>query len=77
MPTDWQRAGLDAPEPGQSYTLALQKCTAWNPDRFFTGVTFEDLREGDEAWAVLDAYGRQRTAECLYLDADEALPGCP
>jgi 5'-nucleotidase / UDP-sugar diphosphatase len=76
-PAGWGYAGVAEPDPGGTYTLALQKCAAWNPGRYFAGVTLAAPRFASETWAVLDAYGRQRTAACLHLDTDAALPACP
>ncbi len=75
-PSDWKVEGLESFEPAENYTLAIQKCAAFNPADFFgSTVSFANLREGLEAWDVLYRYGQQRTAAGLYIDVDEPMPG--
>ncbi|MBK8169092.1 MAG: metallophosphoesterase [Sandaracinaceae bacterium] len=61
-----------------TYSLAVQKRAAFHPDEFLPiGVEFSDAPVfGMEAWEVLDAYARARTAMCLAVDVATALPDC-
>ena len=65
-------------EHSQVYTLALQKKTAYNAERYLpAGVSLSEPVALDEVWATLDAYARSRTDRCLHLDTDAPLDVCP
>ena len=68
---------VEALDNARTYTLLLPKGPAFNPGRFFS-VTFSGApRFVSETWALWDAYGRDRSANCQYLDTDDPLEPCP
>jgi hypothetical protein len=77
LPLTFAYLGPTPIDEDATYTLALQKHAAYNPEAYFvTGVTVSTPAPLLEAWALLDAYARERTADCLYLDEDTPLPDC-
>jgi 2',3'-cyclic-nucleotide 2'-phosphodiesterase (5'-nucleotidase family) len=60
----------------QTYTVALQKGPAFNPELFFSSVSLNDLTPLSESWWSLDQYGRYRTSQCLHIDTDTTLNAC-
>ncbi len=74
---DWGFTGPSQTQPATLYTIAMQKRTAYRPDLHLPhGVTLFSLRQSDEVWMALVKYAVRRQEACLYLDADEPLPGC-
>lgn len=75
---DWGSVFPTTIDASATYTLAVQKRDAYHPDLYLpAGVTFSDTPTlGSEAWEVLDAYARARTAMCLAIDMDVPLEGC-
>lgn len=61
-----------------TYTLALFKGAAFNPELFFETPPFtrEDIEFVGESWYLLDSYARYRTGQCYFFDKEELLPGC-
>lgn len=60
-----------------TYRIALPKHTALAPEWHLPeGVTVTDASHVAEAWELLDAHARDRTAACLHLDADVPID-CP
>lgn len=62
----------------KNYNIGLFKSAAWNPELFFNAsyYTKEEAELIAEAWEIFDNYARSRTANCLYLDADDLLFSC-
>ncbi len=61
-------------EAGTTYTLAIQKMLAFNPDLYLpVGTVMSEPVFAMEAWELLDTYGRARTQAGLYIDVEEAL----
>ena len=74
----WSLALGEGVEPGGSYRLAIQKHAAFNPSAYLPpGVTPTDPQPALEVWEVLDRYARGRNGQCLHLDVDERVRGCP
>jgi 2',3'-cyclic-nucleotide 2'-phosphodiesterase (5'-nucleotidase family) len=74
---DWGFAGPAQTEPTGTYTIALQKRTAYRPDLHLPqGVTLWDVRPSEEVWFTLMRYALLRNNDCLYFDIDEPLPSC-
>lgn len=73
----WQFAGpLDTLDPARTYTVAVQKHIAYNPEAYWpAGVTAGTPTLLGEAWELMDRWGRQRAADCLALD-DEISFSC-
>lgn len=56
--------------------LVLYKSAAWNLPLFFPNLADRSATYLSESWASLDAYARQRSSDCLYLDIDKTLSRC-
>lgn len=77
MPSQYLYSGEEAIDIGSDYTIMIQKAEALNPaDYLPTGVTITDVAYEDEVWRLVEAYGRARQIECLYIDTDETIDGC-
>lgn len=76
--TGWGSVFPETIESSTTYTLAVQKRSAFHPDEFLPeGVTFAgEPVFGSEAWEMMDAYARERQAMCLGIDVDVAIPDC-
>ncbi len=78
---DSERWVLEMPSPvadGATYTLALQKHAAFNPEVYLpAGVVISSPTALTEAWATLDAYARDRSLQCLHLDENTPVTPCP
>ena len=73
----WAYAGPTAPEPGSSFQLILPKSDALHPERLGLDAAAVDAPVFvADPWTVVADWARTRTAACLYLDADEVVPGC-
>lgn len=73
----WVYVGPAAPLPSGLYKLLLHKAPALNPLSFFpSNPALNNVTFKSETWWALDQYARARTASCLYLDTDSALPSC-
>lgn len=74
----WTYRGPAELEPSATYTLALQKRTAFHPEPYgLGGLWTGEPQPQREVWDVLAEYAAQRTAACQYLDIDTPLPNCP
>ncbi len=61
------------------YTLGIQKGPAHHPDEHLpAGIVTSrpETWEGREMYDLLETYGRDRAARCLYIDTDTSLPDC-
>lgn len=78
QPERWRFVGPSAITPTGTYDLVLQKRAAFHPDEELgAGIVLSTTPEPlEEAWETLDAFARARTAACLHVDTDTALPGC-
>ena len=73
----WTLIGPEEVDPAETYSLALNKRTAFHPEDYLPlDVTVGPPSFLSEIWEVLDGYARQRTRACLYLDDDRRIPGC-
>jgi len=76
--TRWSLALGEGVEPGGTYRLAIQKHAAFNPSAYLPrGLTPTDPQPALEVWEVLERYARGRSGECLHLDEDDRVRGCP
>ena len=64
--------------PTRTYVLAGQKRTVNHPSIYLpSGVTITGTPvEGSEVWDALTSYAKTRQSACLYVDVDQAIPGC-
>jgi len=65
-------AGVDNPDPDQTYTLALPKKYAMHLDHYFN-IPQRECTAVCEIWEAVYAYGQHRTAEGKYIDDDRPL----
>lgn len=78
LPAGWVYEGPATLEPQRTYRLALPRYGAQHPDLFLpAGVTLAAPTPACEIWEAVQAYGRQRTQDCIHLDDDTPLPNCP
>lgn len=75
---DYHGPDVEDIDLSSTYQVGLFKSAAWNPELFFNDTHYlkEDAVLVDEAWAVLDAYARARTASCKFIDTEEQLFDC-
>ncbi len=74
---EWSWLGVEEIAPEQQYSVILGKAALLNPDLFFdVEIDFDEARFVAEVWETVDAYSRQRTSMCRYVDVDEPLPNC-
>ncbi len=72
---DWVYAS--AGEHGdEDISVVLFKGSALNLAEFFPNLSARPAQFLSESWASLDAYARQRSADCLFLDSDQSLLSC-
>ncbi|WP_166109887.1 metallophosphoesterase [Pseudoalteromonas sp. Z9A5] len=73
---DWFLLKPENVQATTNYDVALFKGAALNPELFFNGVTFTNIKPIAEAWWLLDQYARFRTTQCLHIDTDTQLNAC-
>lgn len=74
----WASVLPDPIDDSTTYTITLPNYAAQFPQNHLPeGISLSNVAFAKETWEVLDAYTRLRTADCLHLDNDTPLAGCP
>lgn len=74
----WVTVAPDTIDDSRTYVLAGQKRTLNHPSEYLPpGVQLIGTPVAvEEAWETLYSYGKDREAQCQFVDADEAISGC-
>jgi 2',3'-cyclic-nucleotide 2'-phosphodiesterase (5'-nucleotidase family) len=73
----WVYVGPASPSSSGAFKVLLHKAPALNPSSFFSSnPSLNKVAFMSETWLALDQYARARTAVCMHLDSDTALPAC-
>jgi 2',3'-cyclic-nucleotide 2'-phosphodiesterase (5'-nucleotidase family) len=77
LPLHWASITPWPIDPAATYRIALPKHSALDPGLHLPDdVTVTDATHVAEAWELLDAHARARTASCLHLEIDQPITGC-